>query len=232
MPVKTMVAALVHTLTASGVICSLLAFQAISVNALGVAYIWLALALFVDAIDGPLARLVDTKTHLPRFSGERLDLIIDYLNYVVLPAFIVIKAPIIEGRLGLVAAAVILLTALYHFSDTQSKTRDGYFIGFPAIWNIVVLYFLVFELRENAALLIIIVLSLATFWPLRWSHPFRVVHLRWLTLFVVSLWCYAALFSILVFFSVGLHIKILLIAAPVYLLMLGLWRSYFGEARH
>ncbi len=231
MPVKTMAAALVHMLTASGVVCSLLAFQAISVNALGEAYIWLALALFIDAVDGPLARFVDTKANLPRFSGERLDLIIDYLNYVALPAFMVIRAPIVEGRLGLVAAAAILMTSLFHFSDTQSKTRDGYFIGFPAIWNIVVLYLLVFELREGAALAIIIVLSLATFWPLRWTHPFRVVYLRRLTVFVVSLWCYAALFSILVSFSVGLNIKILLIVVPTYLFVLGLWRSYVGGAQ-
>ena len=141
-----MAAALVHLLTASGVVCSLLAFQAISViNAINEAFVWLALALFIDAVDGPLARMVDTKTHLPRFSGERLDLIIDYLNYVALPAFIVVKMPLIDGRMGVLAGAVILLTSLFHFSDTSSKTSDGYFVGFPAIWNIVLLYFLVFD---------------------------------------------------------------------------------------
>jgi len=231
MPLRILAAALVHLLTASGVVCSLLAFQAISVNMLDVAYIWLALALFIDAVDGPLARLVDTKTYLPRFSGERLDLIIDYLNYVALPAFIVVKAPLIEGQMGMVAAIAILLTSLFHFSDTQSKTRDGYFIGFPAIWNIVLLYLLVFGLRENVAFVVIGLLSLATFWPLRWLHPFRVVHLRWLTIFVVSAWSFAAGMAILSDFVVGPLEKSLLILAPAYLVILSLKRSYDGSVQ-
>ena len=229
MPLRKITAVLVHLLTASGVVCSLLAFQAISVNSIDVAFVWLALALFIDAVDGPLARLVDTKTHLPRFSGERLDLIIDYLNYVALPAFIVVKIPLIDGHMGMLAAAVILLTSLFHFSDTSSKTRDGYFIGFPAIWNIVLLYFLVFEIRESVAFGVIMLLSLATFWPLRWLHPFRVVHLRWLTIFVVIVWSYAAVIAVLSLFVVGALEKSLLVLAPVYLVFLSLKRSYEGN---
>ena len=220
-------AILVHLLTASGVVCSLLAFVAISENSFRGTFLWLMAALFIDAIDGPLARLVDTKAHLPRFSGERLDLIIDYLNYVALPAFIVVKVPLIEGRLGVVAAAMILLTSLFHFSDTASKTSDGYFVGFPAIWNIVVLYFLVFEIRGNAALALTVAFSIATFWPLRWLHPFRVERLRWLTVLIVIIWCYAAIKAILGFFShVGGIEKAVLILAPVYLGVLSLKRSF------
>lgn len=218
-------AALVHVLTASGVLCTLLALVAITEQVLGVAFLWLGLAFFIDAIDGPLARLVDTKKHLPRFSGERLDLIIDYLNYVVLPAFIVVHVPLIDGKLGILAAGLMLMTSLFHFSDTASKTIDGYFIGFPAIWNIVIFYMLTFKSTEMVAFGIVVVLSVMTFVPIRWLHPLRVVHLRWVTVLVVLVWGYVAFVTVYSGFSVGIVEKAVLIGAAVYLVILSLKRT-------
>jgi phosphatidylcholine synthase len=218
-------AALVHVLTASGVLCTLLALVAITEQALGLAFLWLGLAFFIDAIDGPLARLVDTKKHLPRFSGERLDLIIDYLNYVVLPAFIVVHVPLIDGSLGILAAGLMLMTSLFHFSDTASKTIDGYFIGFPAIWNIVIFYMLTFKSTEMVVFGIVVILSVMTFVPIRWLHPLRVVHLRWLTVLVVLVWAYVAFVTVYSGFSVGIIEKTVLIGAAVYLVVLSLKRT-------
>ena len=203
MSLNKTLAILVHLLTASGVLCALFALIAITEKSIDVAFLWLGLALVIDTVDGPLARLVDTKTNLPRFSGERLDLIIDYLNYVVLPAFLVIKAPVISGNLGVVAASVILMTSLFHFSDVSSKTGDGYFVGFPAIWNVVVFYFLAFEFNDAVAFLIVVILSVLTFVPFKWLHPIRVVQLRAATVAVVVVWAFVALMTILAKFNVG-----------------------------
>ena len=215
----------VHLLTASGVLCTLFAFLAISDQAVGNAFLWLGLALLIDAVDGPLARLVDTKRHLPRFSGERLDLIIDYMNYVAVPAFIVVKLSIIQGEMGIVAAALMLLTSLFHFSDMSSKTHDGYFVGFPAIWNVVVFYIVLFELAEMLAFTAIILLSFLTFIPIRWVHPFRVIRLRMVTVAVVLVASVAALTSVLGGFHPGAIEQIVLICAPVYLVIVSLKRS-------
>ena len=228
MPSKT-AAFLVHLLTASGVLCALFAFEAIAAHDLKRAFLWLALALFIDTIDGPLARLVDTKSNLPRFSGERLDLIIDYLNYVVLPAFIIIKGPVLEGPLAYIAAAMILMTSLYHFSDTSSKTRDGYFIGFPAIWNLVIFYLLVFEIYQIPAFALISFLGVMTFVPIKWLHPFRVEYLRKLTFTVVLVGAYAALGATLDRFDTSLANKILLIFTVLYLIAVSLKRNITGR---
>ncbi len=225
MRLRKISAALVHVLTASGVLCTLYAFIAIGNRQFSLAFLWLALALFIDAVDGPLARLVDTKRVLPRFSGERLDLIIDYLNYVVLPAFIILKFPVVSGLWGNLAAGLILMTSLYHFSDLSSKTADGYFVGFPALWNLAVFYMMIFGIYEVYALLLIVVLSVMTFAPLKWVHPFRVSRLRWLTVCVVMVWSGVALVAIEAGFLVGSLEKALLIAPVLYLVILSLFRT-------
>lgn len=225
-------AILVHLLTASGVLCTLFAFIAIMNQNLVGAFLWLGLALIIDAIDGPLARFVDTKAHLPRFSGERLDLIIDYLNYVVLPAFLVVNVPVIEGNLGYLGAALILMTSLYHFSDLASKTEDGYFVGFPAIWNIVLFYLLAFQIVEEYASAVILVFSLMTFIPIRWLHPFRVERLRWLTVAVVLIWTYAAYVTVLSEFKIGDFEQSVLIATVIYLIAVSLARNLVSNTAH
>ena len=138
-------AAAVHVLTASGAVLGLLSLLSASEGQWAVAFAWLGAALIVDGVDGPLARLVDVKRVLPRFSGEELDHLVDYLTYVAVPAFMVARAELVPESLRLPLASVIMLVSLYHFSDTESKTADGYFVGFPAIWNVVVLYCFVLD---------------------------------------------------------------------------------------
>ncbi len=230
MGLKRIAAALVHLLTASGVLCSLLALVAIADHQIAIAFLWLALALFIDAIDGPLARRVDTRRNMARFSGERLDLIVDYLNYVVLPALMLISVPLIEGQQGILAAALVLLSSLYHFSDLESKTADGYFVGFPALWNLVVFYFLAFGIGGMPAFIVIIAFVLLTFVPIRWLHPVRVVKYRWLTALVVTIWSGVAVSIILNGFAAGVFEKMVLVVAALYLVLLGLNRTIGGAS--
>ena len=139
-------AACVHILTASGAVLGLLALMAAHAGAWQSMFGWLGVALAVDAVDGPLARYLKVNAVLPRFSGERLDLIIDYLTYVAVPAFVFAQADLLPEPFRLPAAAAILLSSLFHVADTGSKTREGYFVGFPAVWNIVLLYLFVLGL--------------------------------------------------------------------------------------
>lgn len=221
----------VHILTASGVLCSLAAVLAVSEGNITTAFWWLALALFIDAIDGPMARLVNVKARLPRFSGERLDLLVDYLNYVMIPAFVLVKVPLVAGYGGMVGASLILLSSLYHFADLSSKTTDGYFIGFPAVWNLVVFYLLAFDVSGWPALMLICFFAVLTFVPLKWVHPFRVQNMRWLTAGLVVIWGAASLSILLDDFQAGLPEKAVLMVTLVYIGAVSLHKSFRQPVR-
>src|SRR5262245_47965557 len=124
----TWTAALVHLFTGHGAVCALLATHAVIDGAWETAFAWLGVPLFIDGIDGTLARKAKVQVWLPRFSGERLDLVIDYLTYVVVPALALLQAGFLQGTWGLALAALILLSSLFHFSDIESKADDHSFV--------------------------------------------------------------------------------------------------------
>ncbi len=149
---------------------------------------WLGVALIVDTVDGPLARRVGVTTVLPRWSGERLDLIVDFLTYVAVPAFALSQADLLPGAFRLPAGIAIVLSSLFHMADLDSKTKDGYFVGFPAIWNVVCLYLFAFTPPPFVALAIVVVFLVLTFVPILCVHPFRVAELRPFTVLMTILW--------------------------------------------
>ena len=218
-------AASVHFLTASGAVLALLALRAVHDGDWQMMFVWLGAALIVDAIDGPLARRVGVKTVLPRFSGERLDLIVDYLTYVAVPAFALTEAPLLPEAARLAAAAAILLSSLFHVADLNSKTEEGYFVGFPAIWSVVLLYLFVLGLSPGVSLAIVAILVLLTFVPILAVHPFRVARLRPFTCLVTALWAGAAVAAIANPFPSPLWVQALLLSTAVYLAGLGLYRA-------
>ena len=133
-------AAAIHLLTATGAAFALLALIAASRGDWQWMFVWLGVALIVDTVDGPLARRVGVTRVLPRFSGERLDLIVDFLTYVAVPAFALSQSDLLPEAFRLPAGIAVILSSLFHMADQESKTKDGYFVGFPAIWNVVCLY--------------------------------------------------------------------------------------------
>ena len=215
----------VHVLTASGAVLALLALRSAHEGDVQTMFVWLGVALIVDAIDGPLARAVDVKTVWPRFSGERLDLIIDYLTYVVVPAFALSLSDLLPEPFRLPAAAAILLSSLFHVADLNSKTDEGYFVGFPAIWNVVLLYLFAFQLPPYVALAIVVLFVALTFVPILSVHPFRVARLRPLTCLATLVWIAAAAFAIANPFPSPLWIQALLVLTAAYLASIGLARS-------
>lgn len=223
--IARLAAASVHLLTASGAVLALLALRAVHAGDWRMMFVWLGVALVVDAVDGPLARRLAVTTVLPRFSGERLDLIVDYLTYVTVPAFALTQAPLLPEAARLPAAAAILLSSLFHVVDLRSKTEEGYFVGFPAIWNIVLLYLFALGPGPYLSLAIVSVFVLATFVPILAVHPFRVARLRPLTCLVTALWTAGAAAAIANPFPSPLWVQALLLATALYLAGVGLYRS-------
>ena len=174
MLMRTGAAWLVHLFTASGVVLAFLALAAIDRGDWRLALLWLLAALAIDGIDGTLARLARVKETVPRIDGEAFDLIVDYLNYVFVPAVFICRAGLVPGSLELPLAAAILLSSVYVFVRRDMKTEDHYFRGFPALWNVVALYLFVAQPGPAAGAAIVALLSLLSFAPMRFVHPFRV----------------------------------------------------------
>jgi phosphatidylcholine synthase len=164
----------VHALTASGVVLALLALRAIVEQRPDEALLWLFAAMIVDGVDGTLARAVQVKQRVPRIDGEALDLVVDYLTWVFVPALLIWRMGVLPETLGLPLTALILVSSLYVFARRDMKTDDGYFRGFPAMWNVVALYYFAAPPGPGVAAAIVAVLALLTFAPVHVVHPFRV----------------------------------------------------------
>ena len=165
---------LVHLFTACGAVLAFLALLAIQDQDWRLALLWLMAALAIDSVDGTLARRLRVKARVPGIDGETLDLIVDYLNYVFVPTVLIWRAELVPAALELPLAALIQISALYDFARIDLKTEDGYFRGFPALWNVVAFYLFVTQIGQVAGAIVVLGLAALTFAPVHFVHPFRV----------------------------------------------------------
>lgn len=182
----------VHLFTATGAVFAMLAMLAAVDEKWALMFLWLVVAFAVDGIDGPLARKYDVKKNAPQFDGVLLDLIIDYLTYVFIPAFALFKSGLFEGWTGWFVIIVITFASAMYFCDTRMKTKDNSFSGFPGCWNMVAL--VVFALNPNFWIILVLVAALAVtmFVPLKFVHPVRTERWRIVTLPMALAWTFFA----------------------------------------
>jgi len=151
-------------------------------------FLWLLAALFVDGIDGPLARRWDVTLHAARFDGVLLDLIIDYLTYVFIPVYALYASGLVPGWPGWGVLIVIPFASALYFADTEMKTPDASFEGFPGCWNMVALAVFALEPNPWLTLALCLVLSTVMFLPIRFVHPTRTERWRPMTMTVTVAW--------------------------------------------
>lgn len=224
---KTIVGSAVHLLTALGAVCGLIALHHAADHQWMHSFLWLGVAAFIDVIDGPLARKVKVEQLLPRFSGARLDLVVDYLNFCVVPAFIIMESKLAGEGYGLFSGAVILLSSLFHFADIYSKTEDGFFVGFPTLWNVVCLYFFIFDMPPGVTLPVILMLATATFIPVKWVHPVRVKHFKGITMAILLVWSASALHEVILNFPGTMLAQLIFALTAAYLVAIGIYRTLY-----
>jgi phosphatidylcholine synthase len=178
----------VHVFTASGAALGLLAMVAAVQAQWTLMFGLLGVALVVDGVDGSMARKLKVGERLPRWSGDTLDLVVDFVTYVFVPAYAVATAGLMPGYLAIPAAILIVITSALYFADRTMKTDDNFFRGFPAVWNAAAFY--LFLIRPNPWISAAAILGLAvlTFVPIRFLHPFRVTRLRLLNVALLVLW--------------------------------------------
>lgn len=178
----------VHFFTATGAVFAMLAMLEAVAGDWPMMFLWLVVAFLVDGFDGPLARHFQVKTYAPIYDGVLLDLIIDYLTYVFIPAFALFWSGLLPGWTGWFAVMIITFTSVVYFADTRMKTADNSFSGFPGCWNMVVLVLFALEPPVWVSLFVVSGLCVAMFLPLKFVHPVRTRRWRALTLPVSLLW--------------------------------------------
>lgn len=222
----------IHVLTASGVVVAFLAFLAVERGDFRLALLWLAAALAIDGVDGTLARWARLKERLPRIDGTTLDLVVDYLTYVFLPAVLIYRAGLLPPALADLGVAAILLSSLYTFARSDMKTDDNFFRGFPAVWNVVAFYLYLLRPDGVTSAIVVGVFAVLTFAPIHFIHPVRVhrygpwvaaITIVWGGSSAALLWPAWSAASAAVWLTLSL-------AAAGALLAAGLWRTLRGPA--
>lgn len=212
----------VHVFTALGAACALLALTAAAGADWVAMFGWLGLALVIDGVDGTLARRLDVAARLPRWSGEALDLMVDFTTYVLVPAFALATSGVLPAGLGVPLAVAIVVSGAIYCADRQMKTADNYFTGFPVLWNAAAFHLFVAKLPPAAAAMLVVALVVLTFVPYRTIHPLRVKRLFGLNVAVVAAWGVLALYALFRNLDPGLPAVLALSLAAVYLLGIGI----------
>src|ERR1051325_3673420 len=159
--------------------------------------ICLRAALIIDGVDGPLARAFKVAEVLPRWSGDTLDIVVDFTTYVFVPAYAIAGSGLLAPELALPAAIIIVVTGAIYFADRDMKTGDNFFRGFPVLWNFAAFYLDLLQPNESLTAAIVAALAVLTFAPIKFLHPLRVTRLRELNILLLALWAVLAIVVVL-----------------------------------
>jgi phosphatidylcholine synthase len=220
----TLAAFSIHIFTACGAALALVALVAATDRNWPLMFGLLGLALLVDGLDGTFARYLRVAERLPRWSGDTLDLVVDFVTYVFLPAYAVAAGGLLPPLLALPAGIAIVLTGAIYFADRQMKMPGNYFRGFPALWNLAAFYLFLLRPEPWIGAAAVAALAVATFLPFPFVHPFRVGRWRILTVALLVAWALLACVAVLRGMMPGPFITVALCAIGLYFLGVGLLR--------
>jgi phosphatidylcholine synthase len=207
----------VHIFTALGAAVALMAMlEAVREHWVAM-FAWLGVALAIDAVDGPLARRFDVARLQPDWSGDMLDLVVDFTTYVFVPAYAITASGMLMPLAApLLGGGIVVSSALY-FADRRMKSADNHFRGFPALWNAAAFYLFLLHWPPGWSSFAVAVLIALTFAPIHFLHPIRVVRLRPLTLSLLAIWAVLAVIALVRDFDVAAPVTIALCAIALYM---------------
>jgi phosphatidylcholine synthase len=214
----------VHVLTACGAALALMALIFATGGHWEAMFFCLGLALIVDGVDGPLAREFRVAEVLPRWSGDTIDLVVDVVTYVFVPAYAIAASGLMPEFFAIPAGMIVVVTGAIYFADRRMKTEDNYFRGFPAVWNLAAFYLYVLQPPEWIAAAGVVVLAVVSFMPIRFLHPLRVRQWRWLYLALLALWAALALVALVAGLQPGPFVTVPLVLIALYFFAAGLVR--------
>lgn len=226
MPWGLILAWLVHLYTALGVVVGFLAVLSIEQGDFRSAFFLMALAVALDATDGTLARAARVKEALPWFDGNALDNIVDYFNYVIVPVLFLFRADILPPDDTLWLVVLPLLASAYGFCQTNAKTADHFFLGFPSYWNIVAFYLYVLQIPIWLNAFLIIGFSALVFVPIRYIYPSRSPRFRVQTNVLGALWAVSIIYAIFRLPNPPQAVVFASLIFPAYYVSLSVWLEY------
>jgi phosphatidylcholine synthase len=215
----------VHIFTACGAALALLALIFATGGHWAAMFFCLGMALVVDGVDGQLAREFKVAEILPRWSGETLDLIVDFTTYVFVPAYAIAASGLLPPVLAIPSGIVVAITGALYFADRQMKTPDNYFRGFPAVWNLAAFYLYLLEPPPWLATAMIATLAVLSFAPIKFLHPLRVKRLRVFNIALLAGWAVLAFLAVIQDLTPGPYVTWPLVAIAIYFFGAGLLRS-------
>ncbi|WP_146344487.1 CDP-alcohol phosphatidyltransferase family protein [Phaeobacter marinintestinus] len=221
----------VHLFTATGAVFAMLAMLAAADANWSLMFLWLVVAFIVDGIDGPLARRYHVKRYAAEFDGVLLDMIIDYITYVFIPAFALFKSGLMDGWTGWAAIIVITFASAMYFADTRMKTKDNSFSGFPGCWNMLVIVIFALEPSFWVSLTLVTALAIAMFLPLKFVHPVRTKRWRSVTLPMALAWTFFAGWAAWVDFHPESWAHWGLVVTSIYLVFAGIAQQVIPERK-
>jgi phosphatidylcholine synthase len=213
----------VHLYTALGAVAGTFALLAAARGNVQASFVWLSVGLAIDASDGALARLARVKEVVPEYDGAELDDIVDYLNFVVVPVFLMLQVGLLAGPLGHLCGAAALVASAYRFCHADAKTPDHFFTGFPSYWNIVAFYLYVFDVDPTTSALLTGVLAALVFAPLRFVYPSRTPFLRPLTIGLGLAWGAVSLLVLAALPERATGLAAVSLLYPIYYTLLSFW---------
>jgi len=216
-PAKRAAAFSVHVFTALGAGIALLALLEAVREHWAAMFWWLGAALLIDALDGPIARRLDVARVQPNWSGDVLDLVVDFVTYVFVPAYAITASGLVLPLAAPLLGIGVAVSGALYFADRRMKSADNHFRGFPGLWNVAAFYLFLLHPAPAVSSLAVIILIVATFAPFHVVHPVRVARLRWLTLSLMAIWAVLTVVAVANDFDVGVPVKsaLCLIAAYV-----------------
>lgn len=220
----------VHALTASGVLVGVAGIFAVMHQRPKLAMMWLIIAQVIDGIDGPIARRIQISRILPQVDGYVMDLIVDYLTCVVVPAMFLHQFGLIGPRFSVAAMGIVLFTSAIWFSRTDLITDDHWFLGFPAVWNLVVPSLFLLGTSQTVNLIVVAVFAALQMTKVQIAHPVQVAEHRAVAIPVTAIWLVVMAIAVARVPNVSVWERAVLVAAPAYFAAISVHHAVTGKA--
>lgn len=221
---------LVHLFTASGLVAAFLSILAINDHDWRMAMFWLIIAGLIDGVDGTFARLLKVKKVLPHVNGTTIDTVVDFVNYAVVPAYMLYSAGVFPAFMQLPMAALILVTSALYYGKEGMIYKEMYFIGFPVLWNIVAFYMIfTIDLDPYLNALAVVLFAFLHFVPVKFAYPSRKSNFQKLNLIITGILFLVMMYILYIYPVKNIVLSLIAYLCASYFMLLAFYDTYFKK---
>lgn len=217
----------VHFFTSLGIVTGFLALLAIRDHDWQMAMGWLLVGLIIDGVDGTFARIFRVKEVWPNFDGKSIDYVIDFANYAFIPAYFFYEAQLVPASVLMLSTVAILLVSAVYYGKTGMVSDDYHFMGFPVLWNMVVFYlFFVLKLPGWVNAVLVLILCILHFVPIKYVYPSRSINFKWLNIGNTVAFFVVNILIVYLYPTIHWELNAISIASVAVFFGVGLWNTF------